>query len=289
MKFLFVLLCCIACDSCYSQAKYTIVAGSKIDSMYCVEHCPFFDFHTLEEIHGSTMPDHMISVKNGKIEQLQTSTKQVLESTFGHSSQGTPVSINIVVDSVGVARGAIVNAANNSNGLPELAARVAFDYLKTVEFLPATLHGKPIASVIPVFFRIDENKKDNGAISKTEMAWSYESMPSFDHDFKQDKLLNFVKDNLKQFDTLENEAIVYVQFEVDTMGFTHNHKVIRGIDEQLNAEALRVCHLIKFDNPAMQRGEPASIIYTLPIKFEPQKTPALKDKKSCRWKKRECR
>lgn len=118
-----------------------------------------------------------------------------------------------------------------------------------------------------------------------EMAWSYESMPSFDHDFKQDKLLNFVKDNLKQFDTLENEAIVYVQFKVDTLGFTSQHKILKGVNEQLDNEALRICKLIKFDHPAKKRGEPACITFTLPIKFEPQSSNVPKNKKLCRCRK----
>ena len=60
---------------------------------------------------------------------------------------------------------------------------------------------------------------------------------------------------------------------VDKQGFTHNHEVIKGVNEQLDTEALRICKLIKFDYPAKQLGEPVNLIYYQRIKFEPKDTP----------------
>ena len=64
------------------------------------------------------------------------------------------------------------------------------------------------------------------------------------------------------------EGWVYVEFIVDTLGFTINHKVIRGVRQDIDDEALRIARLIKFDKPALQRGKPVEVKYCLPIIFE---------------------
>ncbi len=62
-------------------------------------------------------------------------------------------------------------------------------------------------------------------------------------------------------------GIVLVSFWVDTNGNTYNHKVEKGISPEFNNEALRVCRLLKFENPAYSNGIPVQIQYTLPVNF----------------------
>lgn len=119
------------------------------------------------------------------------------------------------------------------------------------------------------------------------MTWSYESTPSFDNDKSQDKLIRFVNANIMQVDTLKVEAIVYVQFEVDTLGFTHQHTILKGVNEQLDSEALRVCRLIRFDHPAIKGGKPACFTYLLPVKFKPNTPPNNPKRRACCfWRKK---
>lgn len=129
-----------------------------------------------------------------------------------------------------------------------------------------------------VLFSVVVATAQNPANDSVEIVSALESWPSFNHDRKQNKLITFINDNLAQIDTLEKIEVVYVQFLVDTLGFTHHHQVLRGVNQQLDAEALRVCRLIKFDNPAKQRGKPVCIYYTVPVKFSP---PLFTEKK---WK-----
>lgn len=75
-------------------------------------------------------------------------------------------------------------------------------------------------------------------------------------------------------------GIVIVDYWIDTTGLTINHKVIRGIRKDLDNEALRVAKLIKYDKPAMQRGKPIKVKYTIPIEFK------LTDKKELKKKRR---
>lgn len=99
-----------------------------------------------------------------------------------------------------------------------------------------------------------------------------ESMPSFDNDKDYDKLSEIIQSNLIGLDTITICKTIYIELLVDTIGNTHNHKVLTPTNSMLDREALRVCRLIKFDHPAMQRGHPVSIKYVVPVRFEPKRT-----------------
>ena len=65
------------------------------------------------------------------------------------------------------------------------------------------------------------------------------------------------------------KAKVFVSFWIDSIGNTYNHVVLRGIRDDLDAEAIRVSKLIKFDKPAMQNGKPFKVKVSVPIDFNP--------------------
>lgn len=165
---------------CLAQENYAIVAESSLDSTICAIYCPFFDFDSQEIIVGSTIPDQLVTSAHGSMNEVQEATKLVLEKAFQLDSKGLPVSLYVVIDSIGAVRGIVTNVTRNDK-MPLEAAKVALDYLKTMSFNPATLRGKPIVSGFPIFIRLKE-------VSEKAIGWSYESMPSFDHDRKQKKL-----------------------------------------------------------------------------------------------------
>ena len=59
-----------------------------------------------------------------------------------------------------------------------------------------------------------------------------------------------------------------MNFWVDTLGKTFDHRVVKGIRYDLDEEALRVAKLIQFETPAFQRGKPVFIEYSVPFVFE---------------------
>lgn len=63
------------------------------------------------------------------------------------------------------------------------------------------------------------------------------------------------------------EGTVIVSFWIDTLGNTFNHEIIKGIQNDMDIEALRVSKLIKFEKPAMQRNKPIVVKYTVPVGF----------------------
>lgn len=73
---------------------------------------------------------------------------------------------------------------------------------------------------------------------------------------------------------------VYVYFVIDKKGNVRNAEVKRGVrgGEDLDAEALRVINEMPAWEPGYQKGKPASVQYTIPIKFK-LNNPSEKEKK----------
>jgi len=85
------------------------------------------------------------------------------------------------------------------------------------------------------------------------------------------KLKEFITNNLcfrNIIITNKLKSIVFVSFWIDTTGNTYDHKVIRGINEDFDNEALRVTKLLHFERPAMQKGKPIKTKTTVPVEFD---------------------
>jgi len=97
--------------------------------------------------------------------------------------------------------------------------------------------------------------------------------PIFDRSAKNDfeKLYEFIHINLSYPETAKADMIegqVIVEFWIDTLGFTSEHRIIQSVRQDLDDEALRVAKLIKFDIPAKNYSdEPMGMCFTLPIRF----------------------
>ena len=63
---------------------------------------------------------------------------------------------------------------------------------------------------------------------------------------------------------------VIVQFVVEKTGEIGEVKVARSVDEELDAEAVRVVKELPKFTPGRQKGEPVRVWYTLPISFKLQ-------------------
>jgi protein TonB len=60
---------------------------------------------------------------------------------------------------------------------------------------------------------------------------------------------------------------VYVSFIVDKKGFVTNVKIVRGVDKNLDAEAMRVVKSLPKYKPGKQRGKSVRVMFTIPINF----------------------
>ena len=60
---------------------------------------------------------------------------------------------------------------------------------------------------------------------------------------------------------------VYVSFIVDKSGSVTNVKIVRGVDKNLDAEAVRVVKSLPKYKPGRQRGISVRVMFTIPINF----------------------
>ena len=60
---------------------------------------------------------------------------------------------------------------------------------------------------------------------------------------------------------------VYVSFIVDRQGKVTNVKIVRGVDKNLDAEAMRVVKSLPRYTPGRQRGKAVRVMFTIPINF----------------------
>jgi len=108
---------------------------------------------------------------------------------------------------------------------------------------------------------------------------SIEALAYYPGDF--DALNAFIKKELvypKEALKKGVSGTVYIQFTVDSLGHTSDHKVQRGATPEFDAEALRVAKLINGFVPAKAAGKPVASEFVLPIKFAPETVSTSKGK-----------
>tara|TARA_B100000902_G_C27242257_1_gene880659 strand:- start:726 stop:1379 length:654 start_codon:yes stop_codon:yes gene_type:complete len=83
-------------------------------------------------------------------------------------------------------------------------------------------------------------------------------------------LMKYIQKNVKYPAIAKEYNItgkVYVSFIVDKSGSVTNAKIVRGVDKNLDAEALRVVKSLPKYKPGKQRGKAVRVMFTIPINF----------------------
>ena len=86
-----------------------------------------------------------------------------------------------------------------------------------------------------------------------------------------EKLLEFLITNIKYPDLAVKQGIqgkVFVAFIVNKTGKIRDAKIVRGVHESLDKEALRVISIMPNWTPGKQNGEAINCRFTLPISFK---------------------
>ena len=89
----------------------------------------------------------------------------------------------------------------------------------------------------------------------------------------QEGLMRYIAKNVRYPQIAKEYNItgkVYVQFIVDKDGSVTDVKILRGIDQNLDAEALRVIKSFPKFKPGFMRGQPVRVEFTIPINFSLQ-------------------
>ncbi len=86
-------------------------------------------------------------------------------------------------------------------------------------------------------------------------------------------LYKYLAENIKYPEKAKNNKVegrVYITFVIEKDGTVNDAKVLRSVNEELNAEALRVINAMPKWKPGMQQGVPVRVQYNIPIYFKLQ-------------------
>ncbi|MFZ0282316.1 MAG: TonB family protein [Bacteroidales bacterium] len=85
------------------------------------------------------------------------------------------------------------------------------------------------------------------------------------------ELLNFIRDNTKYPEAARANKIqgkVIIRFIVNTQGMAEGISILKGVDPELDFEAVRVVSLLSGFKPGMQGGKDVNVWYMVPVNFE---------------------
>ena len=142
------------------------------------------------------------------------------------------------------------------------------------KWIPATINGNKWRSyvTIPIAFdnmnmvvtRQGENSSDQAFIA-------VEDQPEFPGGAQA--LLDFLRKNIKYPRICQENNIqgrVLVSFVVEIDGSVTGIQVVKGVNAELDREALRVLSMMPNWKPGIQRGKPVRVKYTVPVNFRLQ-------------------
>lgn len=89
----------------------------------------------------------------------------------------------------------------------------------------------------------------------------------------EEALYKYLVENIKYPEKAKNNKVegrVYITFVIEKDGTVSDAKVLRSVNEELDAEALRVINAMPKWKPGMQRGVPVRVQYNIPISFKLQ-------------------
>lgn len=117
----------------------------------------------------------------------------------------------------------------------------------------------------------DESSYERKVDLSTEVFISVEQMPQFPGG--EAALMKFLQSHINYPPTAAKHNIqgkVIVMVVVERTGRVGDVKVVRSVDPELDAEAVRVCRSLPNFIPGRQNGQPVNVWYTIPITFRLQ-------------------
>jgi TonB family protein len=152
----------------------------------------------------------------------------------------------------------------------------AIRVVKTLpKFKPGKQGGKPVNVwyMVPINFGL--NKPVDPSAPKPPppppaptLSGGYDEPPVFNGG--EAAMYKYINANLKYPQSAKEIHIsgkIYVRFSIETDGSLGEVSVLRGINPDLDAEAIRVIKLLPSWKPAKLEGKPVKVNYTIPINF----------------------
>ena len=114
-------------------------------------------------------------------------------------------------------------------------------------------------------FIIDDTEFDNSDIE----LGAVEVMPGYPGGINA--MYDFIQKNLKYPESAKEKGLegrVFIGFVVEKDGSLSSFQVLRGVSEDIDAEALRVLKMMPKWKPGIQDGKPVRVQYTMPFNFK---------------------
>ena len=156
--------------------------------------------------------------------------------------------------------------------------------LRVVSGMPKWKPGKQrgqavnVMYTLPVMFRLggDADKKEastqtEAKVDENGIHQVCEEMPEFPGGMRE--CMNWLSKNVNYPATAQEKGIqgrVIIQFVVERDGSITEPKVVRGVDPDLDKEALRVVSAMPNWKPGKHKGEAVRVKYTLPVMYRLQ-------------------
>ena len=164
-------------------------------------------------------------------------------------------------------------------GCDEEAVRVIKEMPK---WKPGMQKGKPVRVnyMMPIFFKLDdgqpakstkneESSKPDMKPDKNGVYQIVEEMPQFPGGEKA--LMEYIAKNLTYPQEARDKGVegrVFIGMVIEKDGSVSNVKVLRGISQECDAEAVRVISSLPKWKPGKMKGEPVQVSYQIPINFK---------------------
>ena len=180
-----------------------------------------------------------------------------------------------------VERDGTITNANVVRGVDPLLDKEALRVVNlSPKWKPGMQRGQAVRVkyTLPVMFRLGEASDNKEADTQQEAKIDEngihqvcEEMPEFPGGMQE--CMKWLGKNIKYPTTAKEKGIqgrVIVQFVVERDGSITEPKVVRGVDPDLDKEALRVISIMPNWKPGMQKGKAVRVKYTLPVAYRLQ-------------------
>jgi len=203
------------------------------------------------------------------------------ESAVKNNIQGRVI-VQFIVDK----EGNIIEPSVVRSVSPELDNEAIYVVKAMPKWIPGTQRGEKVAVryTVPVMFRLPDKEGTNIARGYDETVVNGEvtygladNMPEFPGGVKA--LMDYIGKNIKYpADAIsqKTQGVVMVQFVVYKDGNIKDPRIVRGVSTPLDQEAIRIVNNMPKWKPGKIKGEDVSVKYTLPIKFDLEKTNTTK-------------
>ena len=116
---------------------------------------------------------------------------------------------------------------------------------------------------------VETQSVETVATDNSEVYGAVEVMPEYPGGTTA--MYEFIQKNLKYPESAKDKGLegkVFISFVVEKDGSLSSFQVLRGVCDEIDAEAVRVLKIMPKWKPGMNNGEPVRVQYTMPFKFQ---------------------